>query len=269
MLASVVSDVLVIATEPGEHARLAVLGARYGQHVLCEKPLTLTRQQHQLVVSAFEGRPELGLVSVHQYQYAPTWISVSRWGRLADRFAIPFSIVVDVQRDGIDRHAVSSWRAALEPSGGMLADHGVHFLALGWAISEKLEVLAAWRTWDRAGNEWSIAKVRVGPGQLEIRVCATAPARRTVVNFSVGHAAFNWTDDTALLAMRGRAGHPRRVGALSSRTYVDELYFPFYRDVIVNLGDASWRGCRKAEALAISDVLIALLEGTTSRIEPS
>jgi predicted dehydrogenase len=268
MLESIPSDVFVVATQPSAHARLALLGAHHRQHVVCEKPLTLTRAHHELIRATFEAL-QLGLVSVHQYQYSSTWSAVVHWTRLADRLGVPFSMVVDVERKGTDCHAMSPWRTVPTTSGGMLADHGVHFLALASTISQDLEVLAGWRAWDRSGHERSAASLRVGSGILKIRVSAGGPARSTVVSLQIGTMVFTWMDTTACLTICGRVAHRWRVDALSDRSYVDTLYLPLYNNVIANLGEAAWRSRQKAEALGVSNVLVALLESTPTCVSTS
>jgi predicted dehydrogenase len=260
MIDAVRADLLVVATGPSAHAPIAVLGAKHGMHVLCEKPLAVTRAQHDQIAAAYQDHPSLGLVAVHQYCYAPMWISVARWARLADRLGIPFSCVVHVERDGTDRHAVSSWREDVPTSGGMLADHGVHFLALGYTISSDLEVLDVSRTRDRGCAERSAATVRLGSGTLELHVSAAAPTRRTRLSLRSGCILFEWNNETALLLAGKRIVHSWRAAPLSDRRYVDRLYVPLYRDLIGGLRDTSWRTSRTAEALTVGRVLVNLLE---------
>ena len=262
MLATVRSDLLVVASEPGAHALLALLGARYGQHVLCEKPLTLARGQHDLLAASFAQRAELALIAVHQYRYSRSWQPIARWARILDRLGVPFELAVDVQRNGTDRHAETPWRADIGASGGMLADHGVHFLALAWTISSDLRVLGGARAWDRERLEHSGATVRFGSGTLTLHVCAGAPTRRTDVELRAAGCVLGWRDSSAHVAAGGRTLGRWRVAALSDRRHVDELYVPLYRDVAAGLCDGSWRRQRTSEALAVGSALVSLLELT-------
>jgi predicted dehydrogenase len=173
---------------------------------------------------------------------------------------LPFSLVVNVQRDTLDQHATSLWRSDLGTSGGMLADHGVHFLALGWTIREDLQVLVGSRTWDHVGREQSAATLRLGSGVLDITVSAAASSRRTRVELHVAGAAFSWRDQTTRLTVGTRALRQRHTDALSSRAHIDALYLPLYRDLVENLGHRSWRRSRTAEALNVGNALIELLE---------
>jgi predicted dehydrogenase len=259
MLGAVEADLLVVATEPGAHARLATLGLARGLHVLCEKPLTLSDEEHDAVERACLRHPERALVPVHQYRYSPTWSSISRWARRAYRWGVPFTLAIEVEREGIDPNAASPWRADVATSGGMLADHGAHFLALGWTISESIEVLAGSRSWAGAAGERSSATARLGHGLLRIGFAGDGSARRTRVELRLPSLAYRWNDETASLAIRGRPLRSWRVDALSDRDHVDALYLPLYRDLLANVTDAAWRGRRRAEALAVGAGLLALL----------
>jgi predicted dehydrogenase len=260
MLEAIESDVLVVATEPDNHARLTALGMSHGQQVVCEKPLTLTRRQCRAIAVACERRPDLGVIPVHQYRYSSRWAVLSFWARLASRLRLPFSLRVDVQRDGTDKLAVSSWRDS-PSSGGMLADHAVHFLALSWTISNELEVLNGCRAWDSSRRERSLASVRVGSGTLGFRASAAAPVAHTRLDLRIGPAQFTWSDDATFFSLAGcRVTRASCVGALSDRRHTDSLYLPFYRDLVGNLNDVSWRRRRTDEALTVATLLVTLLE---------
>lgn len=260
MLAGVTCDVLVVASEPSSHARLVALGLGHGLHVVCEKPLTLTAAQHATVAQACARRPDLALVPVHQYRFSPAWASISRWARRAARQRRPYALAVDLQRRGSDRHAASRWRADIAGAGGMLADAGVHFLALAWTIDEQLDVLAAARHRDNAGHERSGAIVRVGSGVLTIRAWNGAPARHTGVELRVDRASIAWHDDASVHRIGSRTVLRRRVEALSDRDHVDALYRSLYGEIVTQLRDRAWRMRRTAEALTVGRAVVGLLD---------
>lgn len=259
MLERVPSDLLVVAAEPAAHADLAVLGLRHGRHVVCEKPLTLTADQHRAVVAGHRAAPDLALVPVHQYRYSPGWVGVERLARLAARGRVPFRMTVDVERDGADPSAFSPWRESLATSGGVLADHGVHFLALAWTIARDLEIVSAWRSCDERERETAAVRARCGAGELVVRTSRAGSGRRTRVDLRAGAVGFCWSDDTGTLRVGRRNLCRWSLPALSDRHHVDSLYLPFYRDVHTGLGDPGWRGNRAAEALSIDRRLIGVL----------
>ena len=165
-----------------------------------------------------------------------------------------------MQRDGTDKLAVASWRDS-PSSGGMLADHAVHFLALSWTITNELEVLDGYRVWDSSFRERSLASVRVGSGTLGFRASAGAPAAHTRLDLHIGPAQFTWSDDAAFFSLGGRrVTSASYTGALSDRRHTDSLYLPFYQDLVSNLHDVSWRRRRTDEALTVAETLVTLLE---------
>jgi predicted dehydrogenase len=259
MLESVSCDVLVVATDPGAHADLIVLGIERGIHVLCEKPLVLTRAGYERVAVAHAQQLDVGLISVHQYRYSPTWRAMSRWARLAARLRLPFSLVVEVQRPGVDPLAVSPWRSEVEFSGGVLADHGVHYLALAWTVDHRLDVLASSQTVTASG-ECSGASVRIGSGMLTVQASTDEAVRRTWVTLRVPNVDLRWRDEAFDVVVGGRTALTRPVAALADRAHVDSLYRHLYRDLARNLSRAPWRAHRTAEALVVGRALLALLD---------
>lgn len=259
MLDAVECEILVIAAEPSVHADLTELGLATGAHVVCEKPLVLTRKHYEQVAQAHARRPELAIVPVHQYRYSPTWASISRWARMATRLRVPFRLVADVERPATDPFAASSWRSDLDRSGGMLADHGVHYLALAWTIDPYLDVLAGVRTWDEEG-ERSVASLRLGSGVLTIRVRTGAQVRCTAISLEVAGAKLSWRDEALAVSLGRRPVFARSVEGLADRDHVDALYERFYADLARNLRRPAWRAHRTVEALLVGRALLALLE---------
>jgi predicted dehydrogenase len=261
MLSSVQSDVLVIATEPSSHAGLIELGFSHDVHVVCEKPLALTEHHRANVQAAVEGSRDLAIVSVHQYRYSPTWVRLSPLMRVANALHVPFSVLAEVCRHGVeDHHAASSWRTELSASGGILADHGAHFIALAWTIDQGLSVLGGERVWEGSGAERSWGSIRVGSGVLELRMSTTSSTRRTRVEVRTPGVAIDWQARSVDLRVAGRRIASWRAGALSDRDYLDSLYHAFYADLLQNLSDDAWRTRRTAESLAVGRILVDLLE---------
>jgi predicted dehydrogenase len=259
MLASVPCDVLVVAAEPTSHAELIVLGLEHGSHLVCEKPLVLTRGDYDRVRKAHAEWPQLGIVAVHQYRYSRAWRAISRWARLAARLHLPFSLDVEVSREGIDPLSASTWRSDGELSGGMLADHGVHYLALAWTVDQHLNVLAAARSAVEMG-ERAVASVHIGSGVLTIRSHRGSLGRRTRVALHFANVELRWRDETVDVIVAGHVVLRRPAATLADRGHVDSLYEHFYRDLARNLRRPAWRGHRTAETLVVGHALLELLE---------
>jgi predicted dehydrogenase len=260
MLERVEAEVLVVASQPPSHSGLVAAGMERGLNVVCEKPLTVSRENHEVIAAACVRRPGPALVAVHQYRYSPAWSWIRRWARLAAGLQRPYTLTVDLQRQGTDPHAASPWRADRAQSGGMLADAGVHFIALAWTLDPRIEPLAAARHQDEVGRECSAMLLRMGSGLLRFQASNGAPARHTGLELRVEGTTISWRDEKLALQWRNRTLLRRQVRALSDRTHVDALYAPLYRDLAANLGDESWRMRHTAEALGVDEVLVSLLE---------
>jgi predicted dehydrogenase len=260
MLARVEADAVVVATEPYAHANLVTAAMERGLHVVCEKPLSVARGDHEAIAAACARRPDLALVPVHQYRYSPAWASIRRWGRWASRLRRPYALTVDLRREGTDRHAASAWRADPTRTGGMLADAGVHFIALAWTLDERLEPLAVARHGDEDGGERAAMLMRMGSGLFRLQAWNGASMRHTGLELETEGATITWRDGMATLRRGDRTLLRRRVPALSDRSHVDSLYGPLYRDLAANLDREAWRMRRTAEALGVGEVLVSLLE---------
>jgi predicted dehydrogenase len=257
MLDRVDADVLVVAAEPGAHADLVVLGLERGLDVVCEKPLALGMADYRRI-AAHVDRAGPALISVHQYRYSPPWRAMARWARLAARLSLPFSLAIDVQRREVDALAASPWRSQAQISGGILADHGVHYLALAWTVDRDLEVLSGSRV-SGGGAETATAFVRLGSGTLVFEASTGKPKRRTGVSLRMGDLVMRWQDRSFGIAVRNRLLFSKIVPTLADRTYVDLLYGCLYRDLAGNLSRPAWRAVRSAEALSVGEALLDLL----------
>jgi predicted dehydrogenase len=267
MLDSVEADVLVVAAEPRAHAQLVVLGLERGLDVVCEKPLVLGVADYgQIAAHVARGGP--ALVSVHQYRYSPPWRAMARWARLAAKLSVSFSLAVDVQRREVDALAASSWRSQAKISGGILADHGVHYLSLAWTVDRDLQVLSGNRIIDE-GAETGTALVRLGSGVLTIEASTGRPDRRTGISLRAGDLIMRWQDRAFETEVKNGLLFSKVVPTLADRTHVDSLYGCLYRDLTENLSRPTWRAARSAEALSVGWALLDLLASSplSSRAE--
>ncbi len=257
LLESVEADLIVLASEPASHADLIALAVAHGRHILCEKPLTVTVAQHTRLAATLSS--DLAFLAVHQYRYSPTWGPVARWARRAARLHLPVSISAEVHRRGTDAHAVTPWRLDRSHSGGVLADHGSHFLALAWSMAHHLKAFSARRASDPGDAETICARALAGRGEMTLLITNGAQTRHTRVKLECGAATFTWADHRATLRVAGRPVSTWLTPALSDRQHVDALYLPLYRDLLANIRNASWCQERRAEALAVNGTLVELL----------
>ncbi len=125
-------DFIDVCTPTASHLELVLWGLEHGWHVLCEKPVALTRADAARIAAA-AGAAGRVVVPCHQYRYNPAWLKLREWLRdgligrwhLAElavyrQFADPGSGTLS---------AGAPWRGTSEASGGgVLLDHGTHLL---------------------------------------------------------------------------------------------------------------------------------------------
>jgi predicted dehydrogenase len=130
-------DVVVVITPPPSHAELSLLALGRGKHVVCEKPVAMSRSEAEGVVALARQRDLLYLAAPF-VQLAPTfrafWTQVRR-GAIGD---------VHSAR-GLYGNAGSPWAAWYHSAGvGPLAENGIYNLkSLTALLGPVTEVLAA------------------------------------------------------------------------------------------------------------------------------
>ncbi len=151
-------DFIDIATPPSDHADIAKLALEAGLHVLCEKPLTTSTADAEMLL-ATARRVERVLFPSHNYRHAPV---VREVRRMLDEDAIGRVHLVNLQTFRTT-HAkgVSEWRRDWRrehryAGGGIAMDHGSHtfYLAFDWlsayptALSATMATSAGYDTED-------------------------------------------------------------------------------------------------------------------------
>lgn len=261
MLRGVEADVLIVATEPTAHVELVELALAHGLHVVCEKPLVHVGDHLAALRAAARPAPDLAIVSVHQYRHATAWSHLSLVARSLHALRLPFSLLAEVHRHGTeDPYAASPWRGDLTSSGGLLADHGAHFVALASTIDPVMTVLGVGRRWHGPGLERSWGKVKFGSGTLELRLSTLADRRCTRLRLRAPGMTLAWESARVDLRLASRRFGSWGTGDLSDRRYLDSLYLGFYDELARSLGDPSWRAARTAESLRVCEVLIEILQ---------
>ncbi len=123
-------DFVDICTPTSSHLELTLWALEQGWHVLCEKPVALTRAEANRIAAAARAAGRV-VMPCHQYRYNPVWQRLARWlddGTIGRWHLAEF----DVYRLHADRGAstdATPWRArSAESRGGVLLDHGTHLI---------------------------------------------------------------------------------------------------------------------------------------------
>ena len=256
MLDAVRPDLLVIASPPSAHLPAITAAVSRGVDVLCEKPLGINRGDLDLLRSLAATHPSRLIAPVHQYRFAPAWRVFTRTLEVAARRNAGFRIDVSVDRPGTDPLSAGGWRADPEHEGGILGDHAVHYLALTWLTHPEGAVTSCTRVGE-GGSESASLDLQLGPGRGTVTVSYAATVRRNRIALDIPSVGFHleWQDDALTLTRRGGPGSVRRVGALSQRQFVNELYSPMYEELFARLDDPAWRSERTAETLGVAQQL--------------
>ena len=123
-------DVLVIATPSGAHMEAAVMAARAGKHVLCEKPLDVTLERVDAMIAAHrQAGTRLGCI--FQIRYTPA-LEPLRAALREGRFGtLTYAGVYVPWWRSNEYYAGSSWhgKQALD-GGGALMNQAIHMIDL-------------------------------------------------------------------------------------------------------------------------------------------
>ena len=122
-------DVLVVSTPNHLHKYMTILGVEHGKVIICEKPLTLTKQDaHTIdeVIKALDGKVYMD----YPMRYLPSVKKVNellKSGSLGKIHSITMNLLWNRNRDYYD---ASPWRGTFEQEGGPLFNEFIHFIDL-------------------------------------------------------------------------------------------------------------------------------------------
>src|SRR2546430_12925625 len=71
-------DFIDICTPTASHLELTLWGLRQGYHVVCEKPVALTRGEADRIATAARTHGRI-VMPCHQYRHNPVWMKVKEW----------------------------------------------------------------------------------------------------------------------------------------------------------------------------------------------
>src|SRR5437868_6018870 len=123
-------DFIDICTPTASHLELTLWGLEQGYHVVCEKPVALTRGEAERIAGAARASGRI-VMPCHQYRHNPVWMKVKEWlanGAIGRWHLAEFS----VYRTTADPGRVADgtpWRGTSAAGrGGVLLDHGTHLV---------------------------------------------------------------------------------------------------------------------------------------------
>jgi len=123
-------DFVDICTPTATHLELTLWALEHGFHVLCEKPVALTREEGERITAAARAARRV-VMPCHQYRYNPAWLQVRAWldAGVIGRWHLAEFHVYRLMADRGSSSTGTPWRGlAAHSRGGVLLDHGTHLI---------------------------------------------------------------------------------------------------------------------------------------------
>lgn len=141
-------DFIDICTPTASHLELTLWGLEQGYHVVCEKPVALSRAEADRIGAAARANGRI-VMPCHQYRHNPVWMKVKEWlasGAIGRWHLAEFSVHRPAADPG---RALGSagvpWRGTEAAGrGGVLLDHGTHLVYQLLDIAGLPSAVSAW-----------------------------------------------------------------------------------------------------------------------------
>jgi predicted dehydrogenase len=205
-------DFVDICTPTATHLDATLWALAQGYHVLCEKPVALTRDEAARITAAAHTAQRV-VVPCHQYRYNPAWQQMLAWLRedaIGRWHLAELSVYRPAADAGSDTRALPWRTVASESAGGILLDHGTHLLySLLDAAGEQATGVRAWtgrlRHFDY-GVEDTAQLALEFPGRLAtLMLTWSATHRENRVRFIGDRGSIDWQGGILRLERSGHA----------------------------------------------------------------
>lgn len=239
-------DFVDLATPPWLHGKQVMAALDRGLHVLCEKPLTLAREEFRRIAarSRLRGRT---VFTVHNWAYSPIWAKVRELVTSGALGEIRHVQLHALRTKPAANAGPGDWRTdARLAGGGILVDHGWHNLYL---LRRSLDGSAA----PPLQTQASFHRPTPGAAEDEATVFYSFPAATALLRLSWRAAArSNWAllqgsaaalelRDDHLLLTRGsepeqRFDFPQKLSAGSAHPEWFSAMLPDFHAEVTDLG---------------------------------
>ena len=141
-------DFIDICTPTASHVALTLWGLERGYHVLCEKPVALTRSEAVRIGDAARQHGRV-VVPCHQYRFNPVWRQIKDWlreGAIGHWHLAELSVHRLLADPGARAQGGGTpWRVTRdEGRGGVLVDHGTHLVYQALDVAGVPRAVSAW-----------------------------------------------------------------------------------------------------------------------------
>lgn len=122
-------DIVNICTPSGSHTSIAKLAARYGKHIIVEKPMALTLEDTDLIIAASESN-NVKLAVVHPNRFRPAVLRLKEILNAGLLGEISHALCIVNWNRGQHYYDQAPWRGTKEHDGGVLMNQAIHNLDL-------------------------------------------------------------------------------------------------------------------------------------------
>jgi len=204
-------DFVDICTPTATHLPLSLWALSQGYHVLCEKPVAVSRAEAAKLAAAARKAGRV-VMPCHQYRYNPAWRRVRHWldeGLIGRWHLAEFRVYRLAADPGADTSAVP-WRGRRsEGRGGVLLDHGTHLVYELLDVAGPPSAVHAWTGRLRHGDydvEDTAQLLFEFPDRLAVMFLTwAARARETEIRFIGDRGSITWSGGTLTLEREGRS----------------------------------------------------------------
>jgi predicted dehydrogenase len=203
-------DFVDICTPTSTHLPLALWALSRDYHVLCEKPVAVTRAESAALAAAARYACRV-VMPCHQYRYNPVWRRVRRWldeGVIGRWYLAEFRVYRLAADQGTDPRTVP-WRGRrADGRGGVLLDHGTHLIYELLDVAGPPQSVHAW-TGRLRHNGYDVEDtaqiVFEYPDRLATMLLTWAARRReTEIRFVGERGSITWSGGTLTLERDGQ-----------------------------------------------------------------
>ena len=203
-------DFIDICTPTASHLDLTLWGLERGYHVVCEKPVALTRVEADRIAAAARAHGRI-VMPCHQYRFNPVWVKVKEWLRegAIGRWHLAELAVYRLTADPGREAGGTPWRGTSAAGrGGVLLDHGTHLIYQMLDVAGLPAAVSAWtgRLRHRAYEVEDTASVHFEYPERLVTMFFTWAARQREnrIRFAGEHGAIEWVGGELRLERGGR-----------------------------------------------------------------
>lgn len=269
-------DFVDIATPPAFHYSLIVAAIENGLHVICEKPLVLSKEQADDVVRRALAAKRV-VMPCHNYRFAPVIKAISEVigsGRIGAVNGLTLTTFRNTHAKGVPEWMPNWRRKRAFAGGGIAMDHGCHslYVAFDWlrAYPQSVTAKAVCLRQDLGDVEDNLsASVSFPTGMANIHLTWTAGIRKVIYTVHGELGAIKAEDDDVEVSVQRPTDAPDvaqgAVEWVSERmntksNWMDASHSTWFDSVFARFADAIRAGDLISRELLDAYMCVAIIE---------